>query len=132
MSLFLQVMRVLERTDDERNERIAANERALASIVRAYGSERVSVVHLPMRGEVERGAYDAYARHLGDMAAGLGVPYFPALFECAWRPGMFFANDSHPNARGYARVAACVEGYLRERVVRGPDSSPRRSGTGSD
>jgi lysophospholipase L1-like esterase len=131
VSLFVHVVRAAERSDAERAARIAANEAALASIVRSYGRQRVSVVHLPMRGEVERRAYDAYARHMGDLAAGLGVPYFPALFECAWRPGMFFANDSHPNAGGYARVSACIEGYLRDRVVRGPDAPRRRGEKGS-
>jgi lysophospholipase L1-like esterase len=132
VSLLVRVMRAAERTDAERSRRIAGNESALRSIVRTYGSERVFVVHLPVRSEVERGSYDAYARHLGDLLGALGVPYFPALFECPWRPDWFFENDSHPNHRGYVRVASCVEGFLRERVMRGssPSSLPRAKRSG--
>jgi lysophospholipase L1-like esterase len=119
VSLFMQVMRASERTDEERRNRIAANERALSSIVRTYGSERVFVVHLPMRNEVVRGSYDDYARNLPDFVGDLGVDYFSALGECDWNARMFFEHDTHPNARGYTRVISCVEGYLRERVMRG-------------
>jgi lysophospholipase L1-like esterase len=126
VSLFLQVMRASERTDEVRDERIAANERALASIVRTYGSERVFVVHLPMRSEVVRGSYDTYARNLPDLVGDMGVDYLSALSECAWSPHMFFEHDTHPNARGYRQVASCVAGYLRGRVMRSSRSfSPR-------
>jgi hypothetical protein len=86
--------------------------------VRAYGSDRVFVVHLPMRDEVVRGSYDAFARNLPGFVSDLGVDYFSALSECDWSARMFFEHDTHPNARGYTRVASCVAGYLRERVVR--------------
>jgi lysophospholipase L1-like esterase len=122
-SLLLHVIRASERTDAERAKRIALNERAIASIVRAYGRDRVFVIHLPVRGEVVRGSYDAYAQGLGDLVRGLGVDYFPALSECAWRAGMFFEHDSHPNRSGYTRVASCVAGYLRGRVMRGSGRS---------
>ena len=122
VSLFLQVMRASERTDAVRDERIAANERALASIVRTYGSERVFVVHLPMRSEVVRGSYDTYARNLPDLVGDMGVDYFSALSECAWSPPMFFEHDTHPNARGYRQVASCVGDYLRGRVMRSSGS----------
>jgi lysophospholipase L1-like esterase len=126
VSLFMHVLRASERTEEERRARIAANERALSSIVRAYGSRRVFVVHLPMRNEVVRGSYDAYARDLPGFVGELGVDYFPALGGCHWNAGMFFEHDTHPNARGYTRVISCVEGYLRERVMRRSGSvSPR-------
>jgi lysophospholipase L1-like esterase len=126
VSLFLHVMRASERTDEERAERIAANERALSSIVRAYGSDRVFVVHLPMRNEVVRGSYDTYAWNLPDFVGDMGVDYFSALSECDWSARMFFEHDTHPNARGYGRVASCVAGHLRERVVRSSRSSAAR------
>ncbi len=126
VSLFMHVMRSSERTDEERRERIAANERALSSIVRTYGSERVFVVHLPMRNEVVRGSYDAYARNLPDFAGDLGVDYFSALGECNWSARMFFERDAHPNARGYTQVISCVEGYLREQVIRSSRSFSSR------
>lgn len=127
LSLFMHVMRASERTDEEREERIAANERALSSIVRTHGSERIFLVQLPMRNEVVRGSYETYAWNLPDLAAELGVDYFPALRECDWSARMFFEHDTHPNASGYTRVASCVEGYLRERVMRRPRSLSSRT-----
>jgi lysophospholipase L1-like esterase len=126
-SLLVHVVRAAERTERERARRIAANEAALAAIVRAHGGRRVSVVHLPVRAEVERGAYDDYARHLGELARTLGVGYFPALFECRWKPEMFFANDAHPNAVGYAQVSSCVARWLREQVLSHPDAASVRA-----
>jgi lysophospholipase L1-like esterase len=126
VSLFLEVMRASEHTATARDERIAANERALESIARTYGSDRVFVVHLPMRGEVARGAYDSYARNLHDLVGHMGVDYFSALSKCAWSPHMFFERDTHPNARGYRQVASCVAGYLRGRVMHSSRSFSRR------
>jgi len=124
VSLFMHVMRASEQTDDERQARIAANERSLSSIASSYGRDRVFVVHLPMRNEVVRGSYDAYARNLPGFVADLGVDYFSALDGCNWSARMFFEHDTHPNARGYARVVSCVEGYLRRRVMGSPRSRP--------
>jgi hypothetical protein len=79
-----------------------------------------------MRNEVVRGSYDAYARNLPDFAGDLGVDYFSALGECNWSARMFFERDAHPNARGYTRVISCVEGYLREQVIRSSRSFSSR------
>jgi lysophospholipase L1-like esterase len=122
-SVVVQVARAAERTDAERAKRIAANERAIESIVATYGSDRVSFVHLPVRQEVERGAYTEEADGLANRLRTLGVDYLPALHACRWEPNLFFGHDDHPNAAGYARIEACVDAYLRRRMDRPGDRS---------
>jgi len=117
-SLFVHVARSAERSEAERSRRIDANRNAIRAIVERHGAAHVSLVHLPTRGEVERGAYDALGDGLREAVEALGLEYVPALRDCAWEPAMFFRHDEHPNARGYARVAECVGAHLRERLAR--------------
>jgi len=116
-SLLVYAARAAERSVDERAKRIADNRRSIQSIVDRYGADRVSVVHLPSRGEVERDAYDSLGDELRSGIEALGVQYVPALHVCAWGPAMFFRHDNHPNAAGYARVAECVGAHLRQRFT---------------
>jgi hypothetical protein len=116
-ALLVEVARASERTEAEREKRVAENAGAIESIVESFGADRVSLVHLPVRGEVERGVYDTEARGLARLMSGLGAGYFPALTRCDWNSGMFFRHDEHPNAAGYDRVAECVAAHLQQRLI---------------
>jgi len=129
-SVLVQVARASERREEERAKRTAKSERAIESIVETYGPKRVSFIHLPMRGEVERGEYKAGTRELAKRIRSSGVDYFPALRKCSWAGELFFRHDEHPNAAGYARIAECVGDYLRRRL--GPPSASPPGGRQAD
>jgi hypothetical protein len=127
-SLFVHVARSAERSEAERSRRIDANRNAIRAIVERFGAAHVSLVHLPTRGEVERGAYDGLGDGLREAVEAVGVQYVPALRDCAWDPAMFFRHDEHPNALGYARVTECVDAHLRERLARSGGIAAERRG----
>jgi hypothetical protein len=81
------------------------NVAALGEIKRRFPSHQIYFVHLPQKEEVRAGRYFRDLRHAVEQA---GIAYVPALSDCTWSEDLFYANDAHPNARGYQALSDCV------------------------
>jgi lysophospholipase L1-like esterase len=81
----------------------------LRDLREAFQDKPMRFIHLPSMRELGQGAYDL---DLEDDIAKLGIEYFPAMTACSWPEEMFFVEDGHPNATGYAAISSCVATYL--------------------
>ncbi len=89
----------------------AENLNRLAEITQRFPNVKLAVLHLPDKREVMTAAY---AAALGEVVRSRGYGYFSGLERCALEQGDFHANDHHPNAKGYAKIASCAASVLAE------------------
>ena len=82
-----------------------------------YPEAHMVFIHLPEKGEVlsKRYRYDVKKE-----LEARGIVYEPCLQQMEWSEDMFLANDSHPNAKGYAALRE----YVWQKVF-AAENSPR-------
>lgn len=84
-----------------------ASQRAIADLIARYGAGNVAFLHLPQKDEHNRPnvlglkARRAIAAYGGELWDGFKL--------CGLTPADYDAHDRHPNARGYDKIARCVD-----------------------
>ena len=81
---------------------------ALDRIIALFGSENLTVLHLPLREEVNQGAYTWAGRQARDLVLARRVAYLDGLALCGLTGKDFHEYDNHPNALGYAKILTCL------------------------
>ena len=96
------------------NADVQASLEAIVRISDQFGSDRVFILHLPMKNELGGVRYDL---DLSEFAASHNINYIPTQKMCPLTKSMFFERDNHPNAIGYKHIAECVAGLITSRSV---------------
>lgn len=86
---------------------------AIAALVNTYGRANVAFLHLPEKTEIGTGpdALGMAARRAIHQAGG---KLFDGFTLCHLAADDYYPHDIHPNRNGYAKIAACTLGIIKE------------------
>jgi hypothetical protein len=88
---------------------------AISGLIERYGRENVAFLHLPQKNEIDRGP-DALGLRARRAIEDAGGTVFDGFRLCNLTKSDYYANDDHPNAQGYAKIAACAAEVASELV----------------
>ncbi len=88
---------------------------AINQLVETYGPDNVAFIHLPQKDEIDSGpdALGLKARHAVLEAGG---KLFDGFTLCRLTASDYYPNDDHPNSVGYAKIASCVTGVIKQLI----------------
>jgi hypothetical protein len=95
-----------------------ASRAAIGEFIRLHGPENVAFLHLPEKDEIDNGP-----NYLGLKARrsirDAGGKLFDGFKLCQLTAADYYPNDDHPNRTGYAKIASCATGVMKE-MTAGP------------
>ena len=86
---------------------------AIAELIKTYGPGNVAFLHLPQKEEIglQPNEFGLEARRSIQQAGG---KLFDGFKLCGLTRSDYYPNDLHPNAGGYAKIAACALRIIKE------------------
>jgi hypothetical protein len=97
-------------------------ERVVTEMVEQIGRQNVLFIYLPQRQELSRGP-DYYGKRANDFITRSGYSLMDGRAQCGLLDGDYHPHDGHPNAKGYAKIEACVRRATQQAFGAGVDSS---------
>lgn len=85
----------------------------LETIVKAYPTKQITLIHLPIREEIKNNRFDI---ELEPSLKKIGVTYLSGLELCGLQEQDYHINDRHPNNAGYDKITTCSERIIRELI----------------
>ena len=104
----LKTWRPSSRDRAGRERLFGQNQAAFDQMVALYGSKNLTVLHLPLKSEVSRGAYNEWGQRAQAWVLSRRVAYLDGLTLCGLTPQDYYGQDNHPRASGYAKILACL------------------------
>ena len=93
-----------------------------------YGAENVTFMQLPQQDEIGGKGPDSRGWPAQRAIQQSGARFFDGLELCGLTADDYYADEGHPNPRGYRKIAGCVaevlKGIAGERSISGA-SGPR-------
>jgi hypothetical protein len=100
---------------------------AISELVRIYGPENVAFIHLPEKTEVESEGLINFVSNMRliivemlieNSIKAAGAQVIDGAKLCRLTATDYYANDGHPNSAGYAKIASCTTGVIKEMIAR--------------
>ncbi len=97
---------------------------AIFAFIKEHGVDNVAFVHLPQKDETSgpNGLGLEARRAIKDAGGKL----YDGFKMCGLTPADYFVHDGHPNARGYDKIARCVDDVVRD-MTAAPDQQAHGS-----
>ena len=92
----------------------AQSRAVIAELLAKYGRDNIVFIHIPQKNETASGGpigLGLTARRAIQEAGGKLVDGFKL---CGLTPADYYRNDDHPNATGYAKIAACTGNAIND------------------
>ena len=86
---------------------------AISGLIKRHGRRNVVFLHLPQKSEVDSGP-DALGLRARRAIEEAGGTVFDGFRLCGLTGSDYYVNDDHPNAQGYAKIAACAAEVVSE------------------
>ncbi len=96
--------------------RFTKNEESFKDIIKTYGENNITAIHIPTREEVINKKYDYVGQLAGEVITSHQVIYQDGLKICGLREDDFYKYDGHPNASGYIKIRRFVENLLKKQA----------------
>jgi hypothetical protein len=89
------------------------SKRAILNLVAELGADNVLFIHLPQKDEVGRSP-TWYGQQADDFIIEKRFSFMNGFTKCGLTMRDYHKHDGHPNATGYAKIAACVERAVKD------------------
>jgi hypothetical protein len=80
------------------------NKLVLKKIISDYGSNNISLFHIPERMEVMQGNFSPLGQKIKEFILSQDIAYIDGLALCGLNLNDFHEHDGHPNASGYNKI----------------------------
>jgi hypothetical protein len=80
------------------------NKLIFEQIISAYGSQNISLFHIPERGETIQGTYSPLGQKIKEFILSHNLVYIDGLALCGLTADDYHEQDGHPNASGYNKI----------------------------
>lgn len=94
-------------------KQFAISKDVVTGIVNEVGRDNVLFMYIPQKTELGPGP-NRYGRQATEFIRQSGLAFVDGRSVCGLSIGDYFRHDGHPNARGYAKIATCVERAIKE------------------
>jgi hypothetical protein len=92
----------------EASRQLEISKQIATNIVTRLGRDNVLFIYLPQRYELDAGP-NWYGKKANEFIRKNGFAFVDGRAECGLTAGDYYDHDGHPNAGGYAKIAACVK-----------------------
>src|SRR5262249_20353927 len=97
----------------EFSKQLEFSKRAILTLVAELGTDNVLFIHLPQKDEVGSSP-TWYGRQADDFIIEHRLALINGFAKCGLTIQDYHKHDGHPNATGYAKIAACVQRAVQE------------------
>src|SRR5204863_7728968 len=91
---------------------------AIAELIGLYGRENIVFLHLPRKDEIDSAGPSDIGMEARRSIQELGGTLFDGFRLCRLVATDYYANDEHPNGKGYGKIADCVKNVVTEIAAR--------------
>jgi hypothetical protein len=98
----------------EGNRDVEANREVIRKFISQY-KDNIYFVHIPVQGEVMADKITFMGITANEDIEKFGGNVYDGLSHCSFTATDYLVNDGHPNASGYAKIAACVRAAVKEK-----------------